>query len=65
MNPLNTKALIEQKLQDKLSMQATLNWPKEQKRPLICIPTGMTDTLGGKLMADVLPGILSLQTELL
>ncbi len=65
MNPINIKARLEQKLQDKLDMQASLSWPKEPKRPMLCIPTGMTDSLGGKLMADVLPGILSLQTELL
>ncbi len=65
MNPINAKALLEQKAQSKAATQASLSWPKEPKRPMVCIPTGMTDALGGKVLTEMLPGLLSLQIELL
>lgn len=56
---------VEQKLQNKTALQKSLGWAMEPKRPMICLPGGMTDALGGALFKEVLPGILTLQMELL
>jgi glycogen synthase len=57
--------VLEQKQHQKLALQAACNWPKETKVPLICLPLGMTDALGGKLLEEILPGIMELSNELL
>lgn len=56
---------LNRKSENKLALQKELGWPAEPKRPVICLPAGMTEQLGGKLLTDVLPGVLSLETELL
>jgi len=56
---------LEQKVANKTALQKELGWPAEPKRPLICLPAGMTDELGGKLLEEILPGLLSLPVELL
>ncbi len=56
---------LDQKLQNKTTLQAELGWPKEPKRPMICLPAGMTDALGGALLQEMLPGIVSMQLEIL
>jgi len=56
---------LDQKIQNKTALQQELGWPKEPKRPMICLPAGMTEALGGDLLQEVLPGILSMQMELL
>ncbi|MDB4978678.1 MAG: starch synthase [Candidatus Peribacteria bacterium] len=56
---------LEQKMQTKLAMQMECGWPKEPKVPLLCLPLGMTDALGGELMKAALPGILSQNIQLL
>ena len=56
---------LEYKIKNKLELQEELGWTPEPKRPMVCLPAGMSDALGGKLMRDVLPGILSLPVELL
>ncbi len=56
---------IEQKIQNKTALQKELGWPVEPKRPMLCLPAGMTEKLGGPLLTEVLPGILSQQMELL
>lgn len=58
-------ALPEQKVQHKLSLQREIGWPQEPRKPLLCLPGGMTDALGGALLLSVLPGIVSLPIELL
>lgn len=58
-------ATLDQKLQQKVALQSELGWPQEPKRPVLCLSAGMTDALGGQLLSDVLPGILTLQVELL
>jgi|GEM_PF-354621 starch synthase len=58
-------ATLEQKVQNKLTLQRELGWPQEPRRPLLCLPAGMTDELGGALLLEILPGILSLPVELL
>ena len=56
---------LEHKIENKLALQENLSWPSEKKVPVICIPTGMTDKLGGALLQEVLPGLMSLGFELL
>lgn len=56
---------LDQKVHNKSALQEELGWPKEPRRPLLCFPAGMTDDMGGALLKDVLPGILSLQVEIL
>lgn len=56
---------LEHKSENKLALQNELGWPPEKKIPLLCIPTGMTDKLGGKLLKEVLPGILTLGMEII
>jgi starch synthase len=56
---------LDHKVQSKTALQEQLGWPSEPKRPMVCLPFGMTDALGGALLQDVLPGILSLPVELL
>ncbi|PIQ75706.1 hypothetical protein COU78_02945 [Candidatus Peregrinibacteria bacterium CG10_big_fil_rev_8_21_14_0_10_49_24] len=57
--------LLSEKPKAKAMLQKELGWPMESKRPMICIPTGMTKALGGKLFEQLLPGLLSIQTEVL
>ncbi|MBI3816230.1 hypothetical protein HY285_01635 [Candidatus Peregrinibacteria bacterium] len=56
---------LDQKIQNKTALQEELGWPKEPKRPILCLPAGMTETLGGELLRETLPGILSLEVEIL
>ena len=56
---------MEQKVQAKLALQQSLGWPAEPKRPMACLPAGMSEKLGGKLLEELLPGLLTLPVELL
>ncbi|MBI3332190.1 hypothetical protein HYZ99_04530 [Candidatus Peregrinibacteria bacterium] len=56
---------LEQKVANKTALQKELGWPAEPKRPLLCLPAGMTDELGGDLLEEILPGLLTLPVELL
>ena len=56
---------LEYKVQNKLALQEELGWPSEPKRPVICLPLGMTDELGGALLQELIPGLLSLPVEIL
>jgi glycogen synthase len=56
---------LDLKTQNKTALQQEFGWPQEARRPLLCLPLGMTDQLGGELFKEVLPGILSLPVELL
>ncbi len=60
-----TVGALDQKVHAKTAYQQEIGWAKEPKRPILCLPAGMTDQLGGMLLQDVLPGILSLQVEVL
>jgi len=60
-----TTTSLEKKGMNKVSLQEELGWPAEAKRPVICLPAGMSDALGGKLLQEVLPGILSLDVQVL
>jgi len=56
---------LEQKVQNKTALQKKLGWPSEPKRPVVCLPVGMSDALGGELFMNVLPGLMELPIELL
>ncbi|MEI8230064.1 MAG: hypothetical protein WCG83_02905 [Candidatus Peregrinibacteria bacterium] len=56
---------LELKAENKTALQRELGWPMEAKAPIVCFPAGMTDALGGKLMEQTLPGILSQGIQLL
>ncbi len=60
-----TALSLEKKGKNKTSLQEELGWPAENKRPVLCLPAGMSEQLGGTLLEEVLPGILSLDVELL
>ena len=60
-----TSKSLEKKGKNKTSLQEELGWPLEAKRPMVCLPSGMSDKLGGKLFSDILPGLLSLPIEIL
>lgn len=55
---------IEHKLENKLALQDAVGWIEEPKSPVICIPTGMNDDLGGELLTQVLPGLLELPVSI-
>ena len=56
---------LEHKVQNKTSLQEELGWPTEKRMPILCIPTGMSKDLGGELLKDVLPGLMTLGMEIL
>ena len=56
---------INHKVDNKIALQEDIGWPAEANVPVICLPAGMTDELGGKLLLETLPGIMSLNAELL
>lgn len=55
---------LEGKVQNKVALQQELRWPEEPKRALLCLPAGMTDGLGGALLRELLPGLLTLPLNL-
>jgi starch synthase len=56
---------LEYKVQNKTALQEELGWAAEPKRAVVCIPMGVSDQLGGKLLEEVLPGLLELPVEIL
>lgn len=60
-----TSKSLEKKGKNKQSLQEELGWPAETKRPVICLPAGMSEKLGGALMEKVLPGLLSQDIQIL
>lgn len=56
---------LEYKVQNKTSLQEELGWLAEPKRPVLCLPSGMTDQLGGKILMELIPGLLTLPVEIL
>lgn len=59
-----TAKTLDMKLQNKATLQEELGWPVEPKRMLLCLPAGMTETLGGELLMELLPGLATLPVEL-
>ncbi len=56
---------LEYKVQNKTALQEKLGWAEEPKRAMLCIPTGVSDQLGGKLLQELIPGLLELPLEIL
>ena len=56
---------LEHKLENKLALQEELGWPQEKKVPMVCIPMEMNDNNGGALLQELIPGLLSLNTQIL
>lgn len=55
---------LERKLQNKIALQEAWGWPKEPKRPMLCLPSGMSADLGGEVFTELLEGILQLDVSL-
>jgi starch synthase len=55
---------LDRKVQNKVALQQAWGWPKEPRRPMLCLPEGMTDALGGKVLEELMAGILSLDVSL-
>ncbi len=60
-----TAASLEKKGKNKQSLQEELGWPAETKRPIVCLPAGMSEPLGGTLLEEILPGLFSQDIQLL
>lgn len=60
-----TSKTLDVKVRNKTALQEELNWPAEPRRPMICLPAGMSDELGGTLFKEVLPGLLSQPLEII
>ncbi len=56
---------VEHKVDNKKQLQEDIGWIPEPKQPIVCLPWGMTDSLGGALLEQVLPGLLELPVGLL
>jgi len=56
---------LEHKVENKTALQQELGWPMEPKAPILCLPSGMSEALGGELLKQMLPGLLSLPVEIL
>lgn len=61
----DARKALDEKTRHKTQMQKQLGWIEEGKRAVVCLPLGMTDELGGALLKDLLPGLLSLPVEIL
>lgn len=55
---------LEFKAANKVALQEELGWMPEPKRPMLCLPSGMSDALGGKLLEELIPGLLTLPLEI-
>lgn len=53
------------KMRSKVQLQESFGWPAEPKRPMACLPAGMSEKLGGKVFEELLPGLLTLPLEIL
>lgn len=51
---------IEHKMDNKTALQEEIGWVAEPKLPIICLPSGMTDALGGEIALKVIEGLLEL-----
>jgi len=60
-----TSESLDRKVRNKTELQKRLKWTQEPRRPMLCLPGGMTEALGGALLEEVLPGLLSLPIEIL
>jgi glycogen synthase len=59
-----TQRSLDLKPHQKEMLQETVGFMPEPRRALLCLPSGMTDQLGGKLFEQILPGILTLPLQI-
>lgn len=59
-----TPTILDAKSGAKAELQHELGWEKQPRRAMLCISTGMSDLLGGKLFEDILPGLLTLPLQI-
>lgn len=57
--------ILDLKKQSKVALQESFGWAPEPKRPMLCLPAGMSEKLGGAVFQELLPGLLTLPVELL
>lgn len=55
---------IEHKIDNKIALQESVGWVDEPKQPVVSIISGMTESLGGELMEQVIEGLLELPISL-
>lgn len=55
---------LEHKAKNKTALQKEFGWAEETKRAMICLPTGMSDKLGGELLKELMAGLLTLPVEI-
>ena len=55
---------VEHKAENKAALQEELKWVAESRQPIVCLPTGITEALGGELFEQVLSGLLELPISL-
>jgi starch synthase len=51
---------IEHKMENKTALQESLGWIEEQKQPILCIPTGLSDEADVALFEQMIAGLLEL-----
>jgi len=61
----NPAKILDAKAKAKVAMQKELGWPLEPKKPMLCIPTGLTEELGGPLFKKLVKGLISLDVQVL
>lgn len=59
-----TPTILDEKAAAKTALQQKLGWEKQPRRAMLCIPSGMTDDLGGALFEDVMAGLLTLPLQI-
>ncbi len=55
---------VEHKTDNKIALQESVGWVDEPKQPVVSIISGMTESLGGELMEQVIEGLLELPISL-
>lgn len=55
---------VEHKMENKTALQESLGWIEEPKQPIVCIASGMTEQLGGKLLEETIEGLLELPVSI-
>ena len=55
---------IEHKAENKAALQEALGWIEDPKQAIICIPVGLTESNGGMLLEEILPGLLELPVNI-
>lgn len=59
-----TAKTLEKKGKNKTLFQGEIGWTPELKRPILCLPMGMSEKIGGALFEELLPGLLALPLEI-